>query len=504
MNTLPTVSVINHAVKLAARGNLLKDYISGQQTADEVVAGLLAVPDARVLTQAGSYFTQAAIENVPFSISRLMSTTSTIIRAMEAEGHIARDEAIEALDNVYTQLMLLDSGIAAYKGKASPVLQYEDIRLKTQSGDFDLMRSSASSEDMSDLERTALHNGDSTLKDSVSSDEGVFQTGLHSAEDVMDIRLERMVYKRLNYYGTIYAISWPNHSRWPQLVETLASNALNKVEFNTQTLIPKWQAKLAKLIAIDEKKPTPANKRKIAAHHQDEPVDSQKLAAKLARQLSDISNPFNELADASHAHWRVSTVMRFIYRRGLLADEIIERFTGQIDRITQSAHEEAISGRPAVLTRLQTAQGEQREYTLLFGTITEATEMYANTGDDDQFTNDREAFQPVESYMVTVAWYNQVINAVEAERAELNEIYAELQIMENAILPLWAQNEGDMPTTPPLYWNQDGPHYTEATALAAFKKERIEMAEKFIEDNKELSAEALRKAFALLPNGFSI
>lgn len=516
MNTLNTVPAFEHAIKIASRDSILEQYIAGTQTGDELVTHLLSLPDQRILTKTGTYFMSPAIERVPYALSRLMSTASTIARTMVEHGHIERYEAVEGLDKIHDQLMLLDSGYAAYSNKVAPVLTYENIRISTLDGDFDSMRASAPNpENLTEIQKAGLQNGDSSQKSVVSADEGVLDTGLHSAEDVLDISLDRMVYKRLNWFGTIYNVAWPDHSTWSALTNVLAANAIKKIEFNAQTLIPKWERDTEilanKVNSLTQKfgkndAVTVVAARKLAKHLEDEPVATDTLRLKLQRQLFDIAHPFNEMVHASNAHWRVSTVMRFIYRRNLLADETIERFTGQIDRITASAHEEAMSGRPPQLTRLQTAQGEQREYNqLLFRTLTESTEFY-ESGDaqSNHFSDDREAFQPAESWTVTVAWYNQVINAVEAERVELNELYADLKDMENAVLPLWAANDKHMPQTPPLYWNGDGPHFTAEAALASFNKERIESAEKFLEANKELSADALRKAFALLPDGFSI
>ena len=203
MNTLNTVPAFEHAIKIASRDSILEQYIAGTQTGDELVTHLLSLPDQRILTKTGTYFMSPAIERVPYALSRLMSTASTIARTMVEHGHIERYEAVEGLDKIHDQLMLLDSGYAAYSNKVAPVLTYENIRISTLDGDFDSMRASAPNpENLTEIQKAGLQNGDSSQKSVVSADEGVLDTGLHSAEDVLDISLDPVSYTHLRAHET--------------------------------------------------------------------------------------------------------------------------------------------------------------------------------------------------------------------------------------------------------------------------------------------------------------
>ena len=119
-NTETTISAFAHAIKIASRDNIFEQYVAGTQSGEELVTHLLSLPDQRILTKAGTYFMSPAIEGVPYALSRLMSTASTIARTMEAHGHIDRYDAIDGLDKIYDQLMLLDSAFAAYRDDLGP------------------------------------------------------------------------------------------------------------------------------------------------------------------------------------------------------------------------------------------------------------------------------------------------------------------------------------------------------------------------------------------------
>jgi len=494
-----------YVVKMASRDRILEAHLQGDETGDEVVDRLLAIPNQRVLAKSGAMFDRAAIDGFAYDTSRLMSTASTIARTLVEHEHMTREEAVDGLNTLNDHLTILDSGFAAFRGSNEATLVYEDIRLKTLSGDFDAMRAAPPEpKDLTEVEKSALQNGDSTKKDSVSEDEGVFQTALHSAEDVLDIDLDRMVYTKLNWFGTIYGLAWPDHSLWNSVVNGLAEKALNTIEY-AKADMTKWIADSAVLqTRYDSTVRTYGEKSKaarkeaeaLAAHRAEEPRDPQKVAVSLKRRMYDISRPFNEPARPELMHWRVNSVMRSIYRQLMSSRAMIERYLGQIDRITLAAHGEALSGKPSVLTRLQTEQGEQREQTLLFSLVVEG-----DTGEEsDQYGLDRVPFVPDEAWVVTVNWYNQVIGAIEGEIAALTEVYDDLTQLEYAVLPMWAENGDDMPTKPPLYWNLAGPVYTDVEAEAAFKVEQAEQSAKFMEENKALSGDALRKAFALLPD----
>jgi len=439
----------------AIAGRMLEPLFRKTETIEQFVAGLKAAPPQRVLTKTGSYFDREAIDSFEWDTARLMSTASTVARAIYAmNDDVSRDDITVSLDAIYDQVLMLDSHYAALRDQNDATLVYEDITLRTKHGDFDAF-------------------GESSGHTKASSDEGVMQTSLHSAEDVLDVPIDRMIHTRLNWNGVIYSMSWPTDcDMWTPLIDAMAASALRSIDYAVEDM-KVWEAA-----------------KKAGKKEAPKPRIPSKVKATLARRMTDISQPFNRMPLGHLAHWRVSSAMRWIWRYTATSKETIARFEAQISRVMEAAHVEAVSGRPSQLCRMQSESGNQNTYETAFGTIVEGVYDGLEIGQEG-------GFAPVEAWEVTVRWYRQVIEVLDRDLEGLATIYTALQGMEQSVIGLWAENGDGMPTEPPLYWNNRGPYFTEVAALKALADERAERAEK----DKALKGDALAEALKGLQFG---
>lgn len=431
---------------------------------------------------------QMAMTNIALSLRA--ATELGLMPYTQAVGHVRRThDTIEAMSLAF----------AAQRQENHRELVVAEIALKVKEGCFgelsgesnwyteeELLESGYDYEQIEEILEAQAAAADayqgSETSDAMAQDEGVLRTALHRPAQLWDLE-----FKQIEWAEAVAARvllinkNWPSsHASWDAVLDRLAESWATALDYA-------------------------------------EPGDKEALQAKIERRTLALSNLHEK---PMYARWAINHVTRRVWRDIQSLKMTKQRFEENLERLDRRAHAEERYGVPATVTRVGAGERQEleREQFLPFGDVKESDigfgrsyERLSVHGEDHAFyiadnlprlTSEGMEVAPRhgEGHDIEAdtqeakdrRWYMAVIEECDRQVALVTPMYRELRALDLSMAKLWElfDNDGQMPSAPPVYWNKHGAYLTEEEAQSALLIEQAEWKAKnrMADDDAALAA----------------
>lgn len=480
-------NTIAHAVMATAYGaNAWLPVLTGEQ---DLKSWAEQLKGQTVETRNG--YTMSAARDVLFKSQMAVSNIALAMRAATELGMLPYTQAVHHAKKAHDLIERVSLGFAANRQENHRELVAAEVAIKVKDGCFEaltaagahyteeeLLESGYDWEDIEtileaqELNQVARNSGDRTQ--SMAQDEGVLRTALHNVSQLWDIKLQDIEWSE-GFTAKVALIGkqWPTaNAAWDVVLDRLADS---------------WAA---------------------ALEYAD---DKEAMQAKINRRMLALEDLH---AKPMYARWAINHVTRRVWRDIKALERTKQRFEEQLDRLERQVHAEERYGVPSRATRIGMGEAvdmERVQY-LPFGTISEAELFPGRSAESRELLNEltdewAEAIKDVvgngehelgsETQAVRDrSWFVNVIDACDNQIALVRPVYRELRTLDLSLTKMWElfNQEGAMPSAPPVYWNARGAYLTEQEADNALLVEQAEWASK----NRMADDEALEAAIALM------
>lgn len=448
--------------------------IAGEQEPKEWLTGLLG---QSVPTKNGGEM--SLIRSTLFKSQLAVTNIALAMRAANVLGLLPYTQAVHHARKAHDLIESFSVGFAAQRQENHREIVAAEVAIKVKHGCFDqltaegayyteeeLLESGYDYEEIEDileaqeLNQVARNSGDRAQ--GMAADEGILQTALHDVSQLWDIAPQDIRW----FEGVVAKVALIN-KQWP------TANA-------------SWDIVLDRL----------ADSWAAAVEYAD---DKEAMQAKINRRMLALDDLH---AKPMYARWAVNHVTRRVWRDIKALERTKTRFEGQLDRLERQVFAEERYGVPGRATRIGMGEATEldRVQYLPFGTISEAeTDSSRSVSSEGISYRDITFERDLETDTLEVrdrAWFTAVIEACDNQLALVKPAYKELRDLDLSLSKLWElfNDEGRMPSAPPVYWNARGHYLTEEDANNALLIEQAEWASK----NRMADDEAAMAAIQLM------
>lgn len=444
--------------------------LTGQQDLRE---WLMELTGKTVTTKNG--YEMSLVRDTLFRSQMALTNVALSLRAATELGLVPYTHAVSQARKAHDLIERFSVGFAAHRQENHRELVAAEVAIKVKDGCFDELTASGAyyteeelleiGYDYEDIENileaqelaaTARNSGDRTQ--SMAQDEGILRTALHDVNQLWDINLADIEWAE-GFTAKVALIGkqWPTaNAAWDVVLDRLAESWAAAVEY------------------ADDKEAI--NKK----------IERRMLA------LDDLH------AKPMYARWAINHVTRRVWRDIKALERTKERFEQQLDRLERQVFAEERYGVPGAATRIGMGEATELERVqyLPFGAVSEA-----DTDSSRSVTNEGISYRDIgferdlETDTRAVrdrAWFTAVISSCEHQLDLVKPVYAELRALDLSLTKLWElfNQEGAMPSAPPVYWNARGAYLTEEDANNALLIEQAEWQAKsrMADDDAALAA----------------
>lgn len=432
-------------------------------------------------------FELSVVRDTLFKSQMALTNMALALRAATELGMLPYTKAVHEARKAHDLVERFAIGFAAFRQENHRELVAAEVAIKVKDGCFDgltaegawyteeeLLESGYDYEEIEnileaqELNQVARNSGD--RQQSMSADEGILRTALHDVSQLWDIELQAIEWAE-GFTAKVALIGkqWPTaNAAWDAVLDRLADS---------------WAAAL------------------------EYAGDKEAMQKKIERRMTALDDLH---AKPIYARWAVNHVTRRVWRDIKSLERTKQRFEEQADRMERQVFAEERYNAPASATRLSMGEATEldRVQYLPFGEVNEADigfgvdmvrmsvkgdgeaqafidtmphyngegihfrSMDADRGERDLEHDTRENRDR--------AWFTAVIEACDNQLALVKPVYKELRNLDLSLSKLWElfNDEGRMPSAPPVYWNARGYYLTEEDAQAAILIEQAEFAAK--------------------------
>lgn len=476
--------------------------LTKDQDAKSWIQGMLG---QHVITRNGNEM--SLVRDTLFKSQMAMTNIALALRAATELGVMPYTQAVGHVRRIHDTIEAMNVAFAAQRQENHRELVVAEIALKVKDGCFgevvsednwysedELLESGYDYEQIEELlehqQAMADARQSGQRKDAMAKDEGVLRTAIHRPVQLWDLE-----FKDIEWAEAVAAKvllinkSWPTaDASWPLILDRLAES---------------WAAALD---YADDKEATRAK------------IDRRSAA------LSDLH------AKPMYARWAVNHVTRRVWRDIQSLRITKERFEERLERLDRQAFVEERYNVPSDVTRVGAGERREleREQFLPFGDIKEADvgfgrayERLSVHGEDHAFyiadnlprlTSEGMEVAPRhgEGHDIEAdtqeakdrRWFNAVIEECDRQVALVAPVYRKLRELDLSLAKLWElfDNEGQMPSAPPVYWNKHGAYLTEEEAQNALLIEQAEWKAKLRMADDDAALAAAEYVQSLLNN----
>lgn len=455
-------------------------------------------------------FELSVVRDTLFKSQMALTNMALALRAATELGMLPYTKAVHEARNAYRLVEQFSLGFAAFRQENHRELVAAEVAIKVKDGCFDqltaegayyteeeLLESGYDYEEIEnileaqELNQVARNSGD--RQQSMSADEGILRTALHDVSQLWDIELQAIEWaEAFTAKVALIGKQWPTaNAAWDVVLDRLAESWAASIEYASTDEVNAMEAAHA------------ASKgRKFTAATTKEEV--QKKIERRMTALDDLH------AKPMYARWAVNHVTRRVWRDIKALERTKQRFEEQADRMERQVFAEERYGVPASITRPNMGEATEldRVQYLPFGQVNEADVGFgvdmvrmSVKGDGEaqafidtmpHYDNEGMHFRIMDASRGerdmerdtqenrNRAWFTAVIEACDNQLALVKPVYKELRDLDLSLSKLWElfNDEGRMPSAPPVYWNARGHYLTEEDACNALLIEQAEFAAK--------------------------
>lgn len=497
MNTINTTKILSTAFGAENWAPLLTKQVSPR----DWVAGMAG---KTVLTRKGQEM--SLVRDTIFKSQLAMTNIALALRAATELGVMPYAKAVREVRKAHDAIETFAMHFAAQRGENHRELVVAEVGIKVKDGAFadlqstsdgryteeELLNSGFDYEQIEEiLEAQAVMSAASNpgfRADAMAEDEGMFRTAIHDANQLWDIELQDIEWaEAVTARVALIDKHWPKaNAAWDVLEERLAEHwAAQLDDAEDKELMTRKIDKRAACLTDLQSKPLYA---RWAINHVTRRVWRDLKAVE--RKRTQYEERLVELDRAAMAEqrWGANTG----YTRPNLgeADEqarveylpfevLVEKEVGrapQHDRLTVFGKDDAVA--TASIGMRVGADG------MYFGEQVEGDLEHTTREDKDR------------------AWFTYVIERCEHYLDLMRPLYRELRELDLSLTKLWElfNDNGRMPTQPPVYWNRRGFYLTEEEAEAALMVDLAEFKAKLRMADDEAGAAAAEALAVLLDN----
>lgn len=420
-------------------------------------------------------YEMSLVRDTLFKSQMAVTNIALAMRAATELGVMPYTHAVSQARKAHDLIERFAVGFAAHRQENHRELVAAEVAIKVKDGCFDQLTAEGAhyteeelldiGYDYEDIETileaqelaaTARNSGDRTQ--GMAQDEGILRTALHDVNQLWDIEL-----KDIEFAESITAKVALIGKQWP------AANAA-------------WDVVLDRL----------ADSWAAAAEYAD---DKEAMSKKIERRMMAIDDLH---AKPLYARWAINHVTRRVWRDIKALERTKTRFEEQLDRLERQVFAEERYNVPGRATRIGMGEATELERVqyLPFGEINEANIDTPRSVSDDGISYREIAYErDLETDTQAVrdrAWFTYIIESCERQIAVVQPVYQELRALDLSLAKVWElfNDEGRMPSAPPVYWNARGFYLTEEDANNALLIEQAEWAAKsrMADDDAALAA----------------
>lgn len=515
-------------------------FLMGDMTLDQWVK---SIAGQTVTTKNGHVVSKLAQATWHSNAQRALNGVSLAMKIAVDTGLMPWTKASGIANQAHKRMELLLAALAGVRGQRDEMLfPLADIQIKTKEGSFDAFAKGGDApyteeellemgwgweqiEEFLDLQaNTRTSMAENTGEGSVSGGEGWYRTTLHTVGQLGDIPLNQIQFGEwIAAKALVSTVAWPEGPMWDAFLGRVVLSWEGRCEF-----------------IKDDKKLTPSEK----VAKLEEEAEKQ---AKRDLDIEDIN------AKPMHVRWTVNHLARRAWRDIQVLQQDLARHQSRVDELVQLDYLEERYGPESEEFKAQWGRvnlGEAAEQTRKayfhgyaelgeadVGLAQVASAHVRNIKDDQgelsivtrsgpsvRYTEDGVEFAGTREihdvtyegekgrmtrmsnfsdlghttpYQKELAWAQACVEAASNALDIARAMHKHLRHMDTELAKLWEialeeqDNELNMPTQPPVYWNADGWYLTEAEALAALAKEQAESKERRALSQEEALMEAI-------------